>query len=775
MDYLKNNYKQILLLFVVPLIFLFRMVIFGEIITTNDELERHPINQWRDSYLEKNNDIPQWYPNLFSGMPSYGGYIYNNGDPLKGLRNKILFNPGLMIWFYLSILGSGMYALLRCFSISKYSAVFGALACSLTPYTFGLIGAGHLNKIFAMAYIPWIFLASVLLVKKISTIRILFLTLAATLQLWMNHPQVVYYTWMVVGFYFVWQIGVDIYNRKYSSLKSSTIFFSIVLSLILSLVIVSDPYHEIYKFQEHSNRGASSVIDPTNQTKSGTKWDYATQWSFHPKELISFIYPYHYGLQNHKDINRGAYWGFMPFTQSTHYLGLIVLIFAVLGLLILKPGGYERLLWVITFLIVTTGFGSIVPVLYKPFYEYLPLFSKFRVPSMIYLLLAIIVPILSARGLDIFLDNLKHNISFKKISQLVGTLGVISFILFISGDFFIDFTSDGDLKYSALQISQLRMYRISLFEKGLIIALGLIVVLACLIFALKNNKISPKKFQYGIIIVSLMDIGFIGKEFIQPRPAKNFDRIFTINKRTAHILKDESHFRIFPADNLGTNRYSYWNIESIGGYRPIKLRNYQDLMDAGGLNNPKILDMLNVKYVLTKKKITNPQFVEIDNIDGLYENKKVLPRAWLVGEVRSVKSQRESLMEILLGSFDPRRVAIINNYDSIELPKNVKGEIIFKSKTENRIELESNSETGGLLVLSEVYYQPGWKASVNGLDAAIFQTNHVLRSVRIPEGHAQIVFEYDSSVLEKLRYYPGFLFLALLFALMILLLKDRAK
>ena len=82
MDYLKKNSKQILFLSVVPLIFLFRMVIFGEIITTNDELERHPINQWRDSYLEKNDDIPQWYPKLFSGMPSYGGYIYNHGDPV---------------------------------------------------------------------------------------------------------------------------------------------------------------------------------------------------------------------------------------------------------------------------------------------------------------------------------------------------------------------------------------------------------------------------------------------------------------------------------------------------------------------------------------------------------------------------------------------------------------------------------------------------------------------------------------------------------------------
>ena len=157
-------------------------------------------------------------------------------------------------------------------------------------------------------------------------------------------------------------------------------------------------------------------------------------------------------------------------------------------------------------------------------------------------------------------------------------------------------------------------------------------------------------------------------------------------------------------------------------------------MDAGGLNNPKILDMLNVKYVLTKKKITNTQFVKIENIDGLYENKMVLPRAWLVGEVKSVKTQRESLMETLLGGFDPRKVAIVNNYNSTELPKNVEGEIVIKSKTENRIELESNSETGGLLVLSEVYYGPGWKASVNGIDVTIFQTNHVLRSYAYLKG-----------------------------------------
>ena len=102
MKILIRNKKEIILLTVLPLLFLYRMVFFGEIITTNDELERHPINEWRDTYLKQNDDIPQWYPNLFSGMPSYGGYIYTNGDPTKFLRSNVLFNPGLKIWFYLS-------------------------------------------------------------------------------------------------------------------------------------------------------------------------------------------------------------------------------------------------------------------------------------------------------------------------------------------------------------------------------------------------------------------------------------------------------------------------------------------------------------------------------------------------------------------------------------------------------------------------------------------------------------------------------------------------
>ena len=113
MNILKKNKIEIAILLFVPMLFLYKMIFFGQVVTTNDELERYPINEWRDNYLLNNDNTPQWFPNLFSGMPSYGGYIYTDGDPTKILRNKILFNPGLKVWFYLSLCGIGMYIFLK--------------------------------------------------------------------------------------------------------------------------------------------------------------------------------------------------------------------------------------------------------------------------------------------------------------------------------------------------------------------------------------------------------------------------------------------------------------------------------------------------------------------------------------------------------------------------------------------------------------------------------------------------------------------------------------
>ena len=164
----KNSMKKYLplLITIIPALFLYRMIIFGEIVTANDDLARHPINEWRDNYIAENENMPQWYPNLFSGMPSYGGYIYMTGDPTKLFRNTILFNLGLKVWFFLSLGGFGTFFLLKTLGSSSNAGVLGGLITGLTPYGFGLVNAGHLNKIFAMAYVPWVLACFLVFMKK---------------------------------------------------------------------------------------------------------------------------------------------------------------------------------------------------------------------------------------------------------------------------------------------------------------------------------------------------------------------------------------------------------------------------------------------------------------------------------------------------------------------------------------------------------------------------------------------------------------------------------
>ena len=766
-----------LLLTIVPAVFLYRMIILGEIVTTNDELARHPINEWRDSYISENEDMPQWYPNLFSGMPSYGGYIYMTGDPTKIFRNTILFNPGLKIWFFLSLAGYGTFFILRILGSSLTAGVLGGLMTGLTPYGFGLVNAGHLNKIFAMAYVPWVLAAMLYFMKNRSLKSICMLSLVTALQLWANHPQIVYYTWMIVGFYYVWNIG-SLYKEKSFSLQSHMFELGgILVALFVALLMVSDPYREVYTFQKHSNRGAKSVLDKTEETSSGTDWKYATQWSFHPKEVISFIYPYFYGLQNFptRDLKSAAYWGHMPFTQSTHYLGLVAVILAILGALLKKPDRIDLFFWVTTILILVTGFGAHFPILFKPFFEIFPFFSKFRIPSMIYALLAITIPILAARGYDTFIkqDNGKH--IFGKVLYFIGGIAASSFLLLILADFSIDFTSPKDSRYNPSIIGQLTSLRLDLFNKGALLAIAISLSLLTLFWAIKNNKISKILFSYAIIGLTIIDLGVLNSEFIDVKPKKNMDRLFKKTDIINYLVTENTHFRVYPADELTSNKYSYWNIESIGGYRPIKLRSYQDLMDAGGFNRPHILDMLNVKYILTRKKIKNPNFIPVNDLKGIYENKKVLPKAWIVGTIKNVDSQRESLMETLMRGLNPSHTAVVVDYNGSDIPENVVGKATVKTKEENKIEIDCQSETGGLLVLSEIYYKPGWKAFVNGKETPIFQTNHILRSVRIPSGSSEVIFEYDKSDWEKTRLLSRISFLSIILLLGFFIWKERDK
>jgi uncharacterized membrane protein YfhO len=228
------------------------------------------------------------------------------------------------------------------------------------------------------------------------------------------------------------------------------------------------------------------------------------------------------------------------------------------------------------------------------------------------------------------------------------------------------------------------------------------------------------------------------------------------------LKKEKSLYRVLPLDSYNTNWYGYFGISSISGYRPVKLRTYQDLMDGSGLNilsqpNSKvplskknellkvrkpILDMLNVKYLISGQSL-EPFFNKTAKNPDIYENRDVLPRAWIIHSVKRVETQKQSLIATLDERFNPRKEAVVLGFDGQSLGMGGQDVVEIVHHTENEITLKTVSDNGGLLVLSENYYKPGWKALVDGEETHIYQTNHVLRSIHLPEGIHDVKFYYN--------------------------------
>ena len=770
-----DEYKKYLYL-LIPLCYLFflwEMVFYGSDPIANDSIAHIPIAEWSKSVKE----FPYWFPNLFSGMPSYGGYIYTPGDPTKTILNMIFLNRGIKLWFYFSLSGIGFFILLRLLKISSISCLFGGIVSGITPYSFGLINAGHTNKIIAMAFIPWI-LASVIYGMNHKSLKsILMISVPTMFQLWSNHPQVVYYTWMMVVFLWLWNLISDLRLGEFSLKNNGKQICIIFIGLLISLIVVVHPYYHVYEFQKHSNRGAKSVLDDTKETSSGTDWNYATQWSFHPKETISFLYPYHYGLQNFptRDMKSAAYWGFMPFTQSTHYLGLIVILFAILGALLRKPDRFESYMWVLSGLVIFVGFGSYFPALYKPLFLLAPFFSKFRIPSMIFILLAISIPYLAAIGLDKLITNEKTQIVKKKILWVFGGFIGLTFIFLIFGESILSFSSLSDNRFNPAILSQVKDIRKELFNKGIMLALVLSGSTFGLSWLFLKGEVNKKIFSTLIVLFSIGDLWVVNNEFLFLKKPEKINLYFRETPLINYLKNDNSHFRIFPVDELNSNKYGYWGIQSIGGYRAVKLRHFQDLMDAGGFRRPQILNMLNVKYVLTEKKLNSPLFSPVINYNGLYKNRAVLPRTWFVNNIDNVTDQKTSLQSVLSQSFDPEKAAVITNYSGPEIPESSTGTAKIETLSENEIVITASTSAGGLLILSEIYYKPGWKCKIDGILTDIFQTNHVLRSIFVPEGTHSIKFFYDKSSWYITRLISRISFLIILFSLIFISWKEKGN
>jgi hypothetical protein len=736
--------------------------------------------------------MPLWTPGAFSGMPSYGGMIATHENIISRAIGYATFgNYGLSMALYSFIGGMCVYLLLIRYGRSPLAASFAAAVYMFTPYIPGLINAGHNNKILAAAIIPALLLATDGLLRERSLKAFGWFVLAAAWQLWVRHPQVTFYGIMLIGCI----VLADVLASE-GALTERLRRFAVNVALlagglVFALGIVADPYLPVLEFTPESVRGGAPSVASELATDAGQQsdrgWEFATQWSMHPKELVSFVIPSFYGLWNdprynpQTDIEAHSYWGFMPFTQSTHYFGLIPLLLALL----VRPKRSGLIWGCIGFSVIAIviGLGQWFPVLYLPAYKLLPYFAKFRVPSMIYMLLPLSVGVVGAWALDQMMEPEAVSVRQKTAPRFAREekigLGLgFAMAALAAGIVMYHSTSGwmlkaGEENYPAQIQVALAQMRGKMMAQDLLIAAILTAFVAGGVLLVSRRRLNPIVFGVLLTVATIADLwrlDFIFLDIKRPTFAEApFQRPAEVDviqrdvhesvpdsvRRWQYITNGDTLFRIAPATGLdqagnlmidNTNEYGRWNLQSVSGYHAAKLRIYDDLMISGGLSRRPVLDMLNARYIIAARGLPDTTMVPVAEAGDkvVYRNSTALPRAWWVNSVRSVPDAKAALSSVLSRAFDPAHEAVVLGAppqivaDTAAVPPRV---TLWDFQ---RIEIETNNNAPAFLVLSEVYYPRGWSATVDGKAAKIVQTNFVLRGLAVPAGSKKVELTFDS-------------------------------
>jgi hypothetical protein len=743
---------------------LYYKIIFDNMVfaDSGDTAASHAWAQAGEHLQKTEGSIPLWIPYVFSGMPGFGSLAYTPID-VSYLQaaiqavGKILFMNSQMGWFVLHYFLAGvfMFFLTRSWKFSFFPSLFAAIVFMLSPYAAGLAVAGQGSKMMALSYIPLMLLLTKTLFERRDILSVGLLSATIGTALLTNHVQMVFYGFIVVGVYFLFDIIADLKKEKIVAVKKTGLF---LLTFIIGFGIAAFIYLSVYEYSQYSMRGGGSA-----GTSGGLDFNYATNWSFHPLETLTLLIPSFFGFSNM------TYWGWMPFTESTVYVGVVPILLSAIALVYKRNKG-TLYFAILALLMLIMSFGRYFFV-YDLLFHYFPFFDKFRAPAMVLHLLPLAFGMMAAYGLE-FLIELPSKFDSQKLKKgiyvaggiigailILGVLGKSSMYSSLSGSMF---QRDEDLaqlqQYGAQAkeaLGQLKQMRFDMLaDDYLKFALITIAGLA-LIFLYLNKKIKASILGAGLIVILLVDLIIIDVKFIDPKPSTAIDQSFAPDRTVRFLQNDPSRYRVFPVGQLFMdNSYMYHFIESIGGYSPAKIKIYQEMIDSclyKGADpafplNMNIVNMLNTKYIIAQGRLPEDRFtpVEYDQTKRLvtHLNPGYQQRAFFVDTIYPAKNKTEVFRILNTPTFNSRTTAILEEQPAVMPQKSDSTSVNITSYQSSDIKLSAYCTGTSLLVLSEVYYPAGWSAYIDGAETPIYKTNYILRSVVVPPGSHIIEFRF---------------------------------
>lgn len=762
----------------------------GKVIQQGDTLKWQAMAKEQIDFYEKTGEYTTWTSSMFSGMPSYqvtsppSKSIFVGGQRVLGLNWLSLDGSVGILFAYLL----GFYVALLALGLSPWLSLLGALAFGLGSYNIIIIEAGHITKAYAMSMMAPI-LGGMLLIlhrKKYVWGGILF-ALALGIQVACNHIQITYYTMIVA---LILGIVYFIYAIKDKTIKSFSI--GVFIMLIGCAIAISANARLLFINQEYAKytmRGGSEItVTPEDLYKdgeaksiaasNGLDIDYAFAWSYGKGETYTLLVPGSYGggsgekvssdsefYKNFRQKQAPLYWGDQPFTSGPVYFGAIIIFLFVLGMIVVK--GPERW-WILlaTLLSILMAWGKNFMDFNSFLFYHLPLYNKFRTPSMSLVMANVTMVIMAILTLKTIFDK-ENPIEKKKLNLGLYistgiTAGFILLMMALSGSF--SFSGASDVQMAAQYGNQWDMIqevlvkdRKALFMSDSWRSLILILISVVFLWLYINQKIKQSGIIIGVLAcLVLVDLWGVDRRYLD-------DSNFITEKRTklkpsqtdqildqyAAQFKDED-YRVFDLSvNTFNDSYPSAFHHQIGGYNAAKLRRYQDLIDfyLSRHINTDVLNMLNTRYVVMQGQDGQPL---------VQRNSEALGNAWFVDAYQLVEDPNAEILA--LKDFNPVDTAIIDRrfaemVQGRDLSRDSASSIVMdhqKPYNPDYVVYKTKTNKDQLAVFSEVYYEPDWRAYIDSKPAEYFRANYILRAMIIPAGEHKIEFKNEAPLMHKM-------------------------
>jgi len=705
---------------------------------------------------KKYGEIPLWNQYVMSGTPISGNiHSYSIFYPPNFLfffiPTEVTLNFLFMFHFVLIVIA--VYLLCRKIGLDNYSSLVSSFIFSFSGYVILNVAIGHIQFVETIAWIPLVFysIERVVREKKIKY-GIAGGTFLA-FEFLSGHLQYFIYTVFVLFFYFLLRILFVEKNLK-TIFKFSTLstIFVLLLTFFLLVFVQLLPFLE---FSNFSNRSGN------------VSYFFATRGSFPPFHLITLLVPEFFGSSYD-----GSYISAFYFWELTFYVGIFTLILALIAIFFRK-NYYTIFFLALAIFSLLFSFGGYTPI-FKFFYDYIPTFNSFRVPSRFLLFFVFSLSILGGFGFNFLVQNKQR----KKLLTLVKFL-IISIVIVVFSTIFI-FLNKSSLEsliekmirqeYDSYVKAGLEVGPFSFFLvripivyshmlNGLIIFLVFLTASTFLLYFYIKNRIDIKWVLVLATLLIIFDLFFFGMKFIN---IENPNKIFAKTNAVKFIENDKSLYRVLAINNTIPQHIASMNgIQLVEGDTGILLEYHKKFLDIIGnrsflirdplpLSNiyrPELLDLLNTKYIVTTNKIENERFdLLYSNGAFIYENRNFLPRAFVVHRAKVLINEDEIFTELKSDNFNPREYIIIEKQVPQKMLTNAgtleEANVTYYSP--NKIKVSVHLTDSGFLVLSEVWY-PGWKAFDNGKEIEIYKTDYVLRSVYLEKGNHSVEFIYNPS------------------------------